>query len=710
MFDRRGASTGAECVGSRDDQAAEESPNVALDETSGSDFDVADGHNAVQPTASLSRRSALGVVAAGAFLTACSSRQEELVASQGQRQSSAGTASTTTAPLSAEPVVPAVLRVELDAETMAANEMLASVELDTPGMTDILHDPVGSAAWSQRAETEGSPDEMNVVVVDPSMASEDPVMSSEESTQPARTPAESTQPAASSEESTQPARTPEESTQPAASSEESTQPARTPEESTQPIVPVTPFKSTSSSLTAALVVNKLTFGPTPGLITKVEAMGPQAFIQDQLSRTRPDPEVDKRVADIKPIVWTPRESKENGVRTWWTSQYVTHAATCRAVHSQSQLYEMMCHLWMDHFCVFLTDEWARSLARYQEKTIRPHAMGKFKDMLKATAHDVAMLGYLDNIANDASTPDGINENYGRELLELHTLGIDRDGRQIYNEQDVRNAAAVMGGWGTGEHWSDFAYNPGAAYQGPDLSILGGAWSTAGKSGKARGDSLLEFLATHPSTALNIALRICRRFVSDNPSQSLLDSTAKVFLQNDTAIVPTLQHVLESEEFATSGGLKLRRPFEFHVALWRALDTKIPTKDYESKVNNDVLALMWYQHSVNAQRPWSWQQPTGYPDDADYWVTTDLFATRWRDAFGLANGGSRRWGASPEFVYQAAKASVATSDPTATELVQAMAKELGIGPLTSKDATVIAAEPKWQNQVPLLLCHPRFQNR
>lgn len=618
--------------------------------------DCDQGDAETESPASFSRRNALLVVAGSAFVKSCSSGEPQSLVADTQQQLPqrtarllAGTEGTLTSSISSVPAERAVMPVELNAEMMAANEVLASVELDAADVVDVSNDPVGSATWPQYAAADRGPGASGVRLIDPAE----------------------------------------------------------PEQTVEPVAPIALFRSTSSGLTAALVVNKLTFGPAPGLIARVEASGPYAFIKDQLGRTGPDPEVERRVADIAPIGWTPRESKENGVRSWWTPQYVTHAASCRAVHSQSQLYEMMCHLWMDHFCVFLVDEWARAIPRYQEKTIRPHAMGKFKDMLKATAHDVAMLAYLDNITNDASTPSGINENYGRELLELHTLGADRDGRQVYNEQDVRNAAAVMGGWGTGEHWSDFAFNPAAAYRGPDLSILGGAWSTAGTSGKAQGDSLLEFLATHPSTALNVALRICKRFVSDRPSQSLLDSTARVFLENDTAIVPTLQHVFGSEEFANSGGLKFRRPLEFHVALWRALGVNIPTEDYEG---NDVRALTWYQHSINAQRPWNWQQPNGYPDDAGHWVTADLFATRWRDAFGMAGHGSRRWGGSPEYVYEAAKNSVGAGNPTAQDLVQAMATELGIGPLTPEDVATIVAEPKYENQVPLLLCHPQFQNR
>jgi hypothetical protein len=168
-----------------------------------------------------------------------------------------------------------------------------------------------------------------------------------------------------------------------------------------------------------------------------------------------------------------------------------------------------------------------------ERVIRAHAMGRFADLLAASAHAGTMLYYLDNERSDASRPDGINENYGRELLELHTLGIEPDGSPVYTEADVRGAALIMSGWGIGRYPDANEFNFvffGNRHSAEAVSLLGGQWTRPAQKGKHFGDSMLLFLARHPSTARNIARRIITRFVTDDPPESLVASAASVYLE------------------------------------------------------------------------------------------------------------------------------------------------------------------------------------
>ncbi|MEM8922804.1 MAG: DUF1800 domain-containing protein [Actinomycetota bacterium] len=483
-----------------------------------------------------------------------------------------------------------------------------------------------------------------------------------------------------------------------------------------PTAPPTP-----TTLTAETVVAKLTFGATPGQLAQVRRTGPQAFIDDQLRRVVPDGQIEQQVREIKPIHMSPKELSDNRIRNWWMHNYTGHIALYRASRSRNQLYEMMCQLWMDHFNVFLVDNDQYFIPDYQENVIRRHAMGSFAELLKATAHAPAMLRYLNNDVSDASSPDGINENYGRELLELHSLGIDRNNRQIYDQQDVENASMVMGGWSTernrnNDNYGRFVYRPEYEYGGPDLTLLNGTWSTAGLSGKARGDSLLDFLARHPTTAHHIAYKICRRFVSDEPSDALVNSTAKVFADNDTAIVPTLRHVFTSAEFAASGGRKARRPLEFQAAVLRATSTTF------SNVGEDMSfrRLGGYYLQPAGHEPWMWGTPDGYPDYASHWIVADALIKRWNHGIQVAE--SRIGGVSTD-IQPLLKAA---GGGTASELVQGLADQLGLGPLPDD---VVAANLKAIGHTPdqarselklddrrfgtltgLLMAHPLFQIR
>ncbi|KAG1648204.1 hypothetical protein GQR58_030039 [Nymphon striatum] len=188
-------------------------------------------------------------------------------------------------------------------------------------------------------------------------------------------------------------------------------------------------------------------------------------------------------------------------------------------------------------------------------------------MLMASAKDPAMLTFLDNATSDANSAAGINENYGREILELHSLGIV-NGQQVYTEEDMRQVSLVLSGWSV--DWQQdrdaFKFRPLWHHRGP-VSILGGAWSRPDRTGAsdaqllADGENLVSFLAHHPSTARHLAFKMCRRFVADEPPMGLVDRMASIYLANGTAIAPMLRELFTSPEFAENTDTKLRRGFE-----------------------------------------------------------------------------------------------------------------------------------------------------
>ncbi|MEZ5407155.1 MAG: DUF1800 domain-containing protein [Acidimicrobiales bacterium] len=469
-----------------------------------------------------------------------------------------------------------------------------------------------------------------------------------------------------------------------------------------------------------LLANRITFGITPAVLSRIDQLGGGGFVDEQLARTGPDPEVESGLGSFAMLRLNPSLASYNAVQGTGAArlrQELTLAAITRAVASRHQLYEMMCHLWMDHFNIeVFGDGTARHLlVDYQEKVIRPNALGSFRNLLKATAQAPAMLAYLDNDTSNANSKQGINENYGRELLELHTLGIAPDGTQVYTEADVRAAAMAMTGWSTvsdrkAADFSAFVFRPQYQHTG-DISLLDGAWTRGGAQGKAVGDSLLEFLAVHPATARHVARRICRRLVADNPPASLVESTAQVYLASNTELVPTVRHVLDSAEMAASGGQKLRRPFEHLAAMLRALGTALPT----DPASEGAVALQRHLERTD-HLPWSWPQPDGFPDTAPHWLNTSALLYRWSAAGQLA--GNRIKGVQTDL------GPLVAGGGTVGDLVNRLATRFGLGNRTAEEISAVAAsvrkspgdpadsiDPKLAPSIPgLLLAHPIFQTR
>ena len=397
-----------------------------------------------------------------------------------------------------------------------------------------------------------------------------------------------------------------------------------------------PGRSTGApALTAAErrlhVVQRITYGATPALLAEVEAQGVERYVAQQLDpATVDDSRADAMVRSLSTLRGSAADldDAENGLLGLRPKGQALHelrlAALIRAVHSRRQLFEVMVAFWSDHLNVWPHKDRELPYEKLVEdrEVIRPHALGRYADLLQASAASPAMLRYLDNRSSRRQHP---NENYARELLELHTVGPD-----THSEDDVMAAARVFTGW-TIDDRHRFRFDPQRHDDGP-AEVLG--WSTPGRStGGAVGDgrSLLDHLAHHPATARTIATKLARRFVADDPPASLIDALARTYLANDTQIRPVLAHLLSSDEFLAARRGKYRRPFEFVAALLRTLDAGIDTSDPATAraVNHWLRSL--------GQLPFDWPSPDGYPDESGSWLSGGDVVGRWSTASVVSQG-------------------------------------------------------------------------
>lgn len=324
------------------------------------------------------------------------------------------------------------------------------------------------------------------------------------------------------------------------------------------------------------------------------------------------------------------------------------AAFVRAVHSRRQLRELVVEFWHNHFNVFGTDfSIGPVLAHYDRDVIRANAMGNFRDMLEAVARSTAMLYYLDNISN---TRNGPNENFARELLELHTLGAENylglmNPFEVppdptdptypigYTDIDVYETAAAFTGWSArnghwqypGENDGTFVYRAAWHDQGPKFVL--GMFLYPEQPALQDGHDVLDRLASHPGTARFVCRKLVRRLVSDSPPEALVDSAAQVFRQHwrsSDQITRVLRHILGSEHFAKTWGQKQRRPFEVTVAAMRAVGT-----DFTMRLDNAASdGLMWL-YGFTGHLPFGWPAPNGYPDASTAWSGSNALAMSWR---------------------------------------------------------------------------------
>lgn len=376
------------------------------------------------------------------------------------------------------------------------------------------------------------------------------------------------------------------------------------------------------------VINRLTFGPTPELLDHVRSIGVDAYIEEQLHPEQLDTApVEQEAADLFPEASADPASlyEEVGTRRGPIIQALAGATTLRALKSPAQLYERMVQFWGDHVNVFVNKGPVVYFKPHDDVHVaRAHALGNFRDLLGASAHSPAMLIYLDNAQSVAVAP---NENYARELLELHTLGVDGG----YTEDDIKETARALTGWsvdGLPARRDDaqgvFRFRPNLHDRGRK-TVLG---VTLEGDGEAEGEALLDLLARHPSTARHIATKLVRRFVADEPPAALVERAADEFAASGGDIRATLRVIFFSDELR-SAPPKLRRPFEYTIAVMRAVLFEIGATGPFIRALIGLLSTMGHI-------PFNWPAPNGYPDHSAYWMNNLL--PRWNAAMAALVSG------------------------------------------------------------------------
>jgi uncharacterized protein (DUF1800 family) len=356
-------------------------------------------------------------------------------------------------------------------------------------------------------------------------------------------------------------------------------------------------------------LRRLTFGPAAEALQAANRVGLEVWLDEQLAADPSDaPDVEDRLAEFETLKMSPgelRDLQENGR----VARELGASSVVRQIYSPSQLFEVMVDFWTNHFNIFAYSPPELYLkGKDDREVIRTHALGKFPEMLAASAHSPAMLVYLDNAHSRQPSP---NENYARELLELHTLGVDGSVARAFTGWSVDRFRR-----GTGQ----FVYLPD--WHDPDPKT---ALGEALPGGKGDGDRVLELLAEHPSTARFIASKLSQRFVSDTPPESLIGRVAETYTQTGGDIPSMLRTITYSDEFAASAGLKLKRPLDFVVSAIRVTGA-------EGRLDR---VLRFFLRALG-QVPFGWPAPDGYPDYAFAWTNTNQSLYRWNLALLIAS--------------------------------------------------------------------------
>jgi uncharacterized protein (DUF1800 family) len=442
--------------------------------------------------------------------------------------------------------------------------------------------------------------------------------------------------------------------------------------------------------TATHVLNRLGFGPRPGDVRRVVTQGLAGWVAEQLAPT-PDSNVAARLSGFSTLALTvPQAVSANNSDSTFANRLANElrsAKTIRAVHSKNQLEEVLVDFWFNHLNVYLLDGFLRlSTAGYERDAIRPFVLGRFRDLLRATANHPAMMFYLDNYLSTVSRTQGgvlvqgLNENYGRELLELHTVGVDAG----YTQADVYDAASCFTGWGidninTG---GSFQYRP-ANHITTAKRVFG--LTIAAGGGKDDGDRVIDYLAAHTLTARRISYRLAQRFVSDDPPPGLVDRCTATYEQSGGDIKTVMETLISAPEFwedtrARPG--KIKTPVEYVFSALRAVDAQVQNADtVRSHLNNMGMPL------------YECIPPTGYSNRGAEWLnpTSQLM----RINFGLDLAAGRIAGTTVDLPTTIREAGGVPEDPRSVAVVidaEILGKRLSAGALDTMSRVAIGTNP------------------
>jgi uncharacterized protein (DUF1800 family) len=454
-------------------------------------------------------------------------------------------------------------------------------------------------------------------------------------------------------------------------------PAATPRLEPPPRYRVTLARSTlTADQQIVHVLGRLGYGARPGEVERLRAEGLSAWIERQLAPGRISDEAVEQALGAYPVLpltaaelyrdypparpqdvqrfqagqMTPQEIREvfppNRRPAVITAQ-LQAAKLTRAVLSERQLEEVMVDFWLNHFNVYALKGPVRWMVPdYERRALRPHALGRFRDLVVATAQHPAMLYYLDNwlsTRDDFVLPPsrggrklGLNENYARELMELHTLGVDGG----YTQQDVIEVARCFTGWTIDrpQQGGEFLFRPVTHDRG-EKRVLGTVIPAGG--GQDDGLAVIDLLVRHPSTARFISTKLVRRFVSDEPPPALVERAARTFRSTGGDIRAVLVTIFSAPEFisAEAQHAKVKTPLEVVASAARVLGVRLESPEEATQGRAAVMgggAVLARQVAALGEPLYEAQAPTGHPDVAEAWVSASALLSRMNFALALAH--------------------------------------------------------------------------
>ncbi len=373
-----------------------------------------------------------------------------------------------------------------------------------------------------------------------------------------------------------------------------------------------PYVSTRTHL-----LNRTSFGVNTELKAKYDELGYEGFVDYQLGADSiDDSEIEDYIAENLITVNMPLTEIRDLIDSEQIGQFqaaeeLKAATFLRAVYSKKQLHQVMVEFWSNHFNVFHFDGPLPILKTKEDRDVmRPFALSSFSEILHADAKSTAMIYYLDTFS---STKEAPNENYARELMELHTLGVDGP----YGHHDIDEVARCFTGWGINQATGEFRFYQ-ESHDFDEKTVLGKIIAADG--GVTDGEQVIDILAEDISTANFISTKLCRHFIADNPSQDIINSTTDLFIQSSGDIKQCLKHILMSKHFQFAQDMKLKRPFSYMTSAVRTLDGDIKNNQF-NRVTRLFLGAL-------GQQSFNWSTPDGYPDKADYWESTTGMLYRW----------------------------------------------------------------------------------
>jgi uncharacterized protein (DUF1800 family) len=465
------------------------------------------------------------------------------------------------------------------------------------------------------------------------------------------------------------------------------------------------------------VLDRLAYGPRPGDLEQVEKMGARRYVEQQLhpERITLPPDLQARLAALPALQMTPSQlfveygppsidrsasKEEKQAARQRAGRELTpqfhQARLLQATESPRQLEEVMTEFWANHFNVFEGKEWVRYwVGDYEKNAIRPHALGSFRELLGAVAHHPAMLSYLDNwLSSGAGTPGargrfkGLNENYARELMELHTLGVDGG----YQQADVVALARILSGWTIDVNAmkagaAPFAFNARRHDDAPKV-FLGQSLAARGDQ---EGEAALDILASQPATARFISTQLAQYFVADQPDPALVRQLSQKFLATRGDIRAVLQTLFDSRQFWARANYQtqFKTPYQFVVSSLRATATPV----LNPRPVNGALAQF-------GMPLYGWLTPEGYKYSQEAWLNPDALLRRINFAGGLASGKSPIARAEGE-------APPSNADARATDPRQLLGT---LGPAIGANAAATIQAAPANLQAGLILGSPDFMKR